>query len=265
MPATTRPTPGSPPTSPPASTAAIPSAPRPTPIRPRRRSTPSRARPMSWARRPITSRPATRQTDATFGYGDQMGLAVFDGQVYPIWAGNFNQSSDATGTVIAYPLNIWYTADGHRRRAADHQQHDGADPARRGGQRRRSASPSPLTGRSRPPRSCPGMSRSSSTTPPTAAAYGPAHGDRASPRSPAAGPVRVSANPVHGRLQPTPAGANPATYDYTGTYSYSDRSGQRQPDWPSARRSRAISAQRRAPHGRPRWTRTPTARPTRTR
>jgi subtilisin-like proprotein convertase family protein len=49
------------------------------------------------------------QTDKTFGYGDQMGLAVFDGQVYPLWAGNLNQSSDATGTVIASPLNIWYT------------------------------------------------------------------------------------------------------------------------------------------------------------
>ena len=44
----------------------------------------------------------------TFGYGDQMGLAVFDGQVYPVWAGNFNQSSDGSGTVIADPLNIWY-------------------------------------------------------------------------------------------------------------------------------------------------------------
>ena len=32
------------------------------------------------------------QADTTFGYGDQMGLAVFDGQVFPVWAGNFNQS-----------------------------------------------------------------------------------------------------------------------------------------------------------------------------
>ena len=49
------------------------------------------------------------QTDTTFGYGDQMGLAVFDGQVYPVWAGNFNQSTTiSTGAVIADPLNIWY-------------------------------------------------------------------------------------------------------------------------------------------------------------
>ena len=89
-PATTRPTPASRPTSPPASTAARPSAPRPTPTRPRPRSTRSRARPMSWARRPITSRAEIAQADTAFGYGDQMGLAVFDGQLYPIWAGNFN-------------------------------------------------------------------------------------------------------------------------------------------------------------------------------
>jgi len=48
------------------------------------------------------------QRDAAFGYGNQMGLAVFDGQVYPIWAGNFNQSYDNNGTVTAVPLNIWY-------------------------------------------------------------------------------------------------------------------------------------------------------------
>ncbi len=48
------------------------------------------------------------QVDATFGYGDQMGLAVFDGQVYPVWAGNFNQSSYVNGVVVGNPLNIWY-------------------------------------------------------------------------------------------------------------------------------------------------------------
>ena len=32
------------------------------------------------------------QRDGTFGYGNQMGLAVYDGQVYPMWAGNFNVS-----------------------------------------------------------------------------------------------------------------------------------------------------------------------------
>jgi subtilisin-like proprotein convertase family protein len=56
------------------------------------------------------------QTDAPFGYGMQMGLAVSNGQVFPVWAGNFNGPGDsndsffnfATGAVDAYPLNIWY-------------------------------------------------------------------------------------------------------------------------------------------------------------
>ncbi len=53
---------------------------------------------------------ANGQADHTFGYGDQMGLAVFDGQVYPVWAGNLNQSSYNSGTkiVTANPLNIFY-------------------------------------------------------------------------------------------------------------------------------------------------------------
>ena len=29
-------------------------------------------------------------TNGTYGYGTSMGLAVFAGQVYPIWAGNFD-------------------------------------------------------------------------------------------------------------------------------------------------------------------------------
>ena len=38
------------------------------------------------------------QRDTGFGYGNQMGLAVFDGQVYPVWAGNFNESYINNGT-----------------------------------------------------------------------------------------------------------------------------------------------------------------------
>ena len=48
------------------------------------------------------------QRDATFGYGPQMGLAVFGGQVYPIWAGNLNQAYYNGTANVAYPLNIWY-------------------------------------------------------------------------------------------------------------------------------------------------------------
>ncbi|MGA2704845.1 MAG: VCBS repeat-containing protein, partial [Isosphaeraceae bacterium] len=50
------------------------------------------------------------QRDSDFGYGNQMGLAVFNGQVYPIWAGNFNQGaySASTNSIVGNPLNIWY-------------------------------------------------------------------------------------------------------------------------------------------------------------
>jgi hypothetical protein len=50
------------------------------------------------------------QQDTGFGFGNQMGLAVFNGQVYPIWAGNFNQGTydTATGAIVGNPLNIWY-------------------------------------------------------------------------------------------------------------------------------------------------------------
>jgi len=60
---------------------------------------------------------ANGQRDATFGYGNQMGLAVAAGQVFPIWAGNFYGPNgdpydsfwnNSTGSVNAYPLNIWY-------------------------------------------------------------------------------------------------------------------------------------------------------------
>ena len=64
------------------------------------------------------------QTDTNFNYGSEMGLAVADGQIFPIWAGNFygpnpqdsltsggNLDSfynTSTGAVTAFPLNIWY-------------------------------------------------------------------------------------------------------------------------------------------------------------
>ena len=47
------------------------------------------------------------QTDAAFGFGNQMGLAVSGGQIFPVWAGNLNQSFVSNGTVFADPLNIF--------------------------------------------------------------------------------------------------------------------------------------------------------------
>ena len=46
--------------------------------------------------------------DATYGFGSAMGLAVYDGQVYPIWAGNFNQGTVVNGAVQGTPLSIQF-------------------------------------------------------------------------------------------------------------------------------------------------------------
>ena len=49
------------------------------------------------------------QRDGTFGYGNQMSLAVFNGQVYPVWAGNRNEGAISNGAVVAaHPLFIYY-------------------------------------------------------------------------------------------------------------------------------------------------------------
>ena len=45
-----------------------------------------------WARRATTVRPRTIVANAPYGFGTSMGLAVYAGQVYPIWAGNFDEA-----------------------------------------------------------------------------------------------------------------------------------------------------------------------------
>ena len=47
-------------------------------------------------------------TDGTFGYGTSMGLAVSGGQLYPIWAGNFNKGNVVNGAIQGSPLSIYY-------------------------------------------------------------------------------------------------------------------------------------------------------------
>lgn len=49
------------------------------------------------------------QRDTGFGFGNQMGLAVMGGHVYPVWAGNFNQGfyNASTSSINGFPLNIW--------------------------------------------------------------------------------------------------------------------------------------------------------------
>jgi subtilisin-like proprotein convertase family protein len=44
----------------------------------------------------------------TYGYGSSMGLAVYAGQVYPIWAGNFDEATNNNGTLAGDALVIDY-------------------------------------------------------------------------------------------------------------------------------------------------------------
>src|SRR5262249_25162871 len=48
------------------------------------------------------------RTDGLFGYGTQIALAAYGGQIYPIWAGNFNRASVVNGAVQGPFLNIFY-------------------------------------------------------------------------------------------------------------------------------------------------------------
>ncbi len=152
------------------------------------------------------------QADAAFGYGDQMGLAVFNGQLYPIWAGNLNQSSDPAGAIIGDPLNIWYApmviAAGPRIVAS-------------------SMGPIPLAATTNPN----GVSISVTFDRPiNTASFLPQdvqifyHDTISNTDSFVSlnviGITVVSSTQFTITFDPTPTGANPATYDYTGTYSY---------------------------------------------
>ena len=79
---------------------------------------------------------ADNAVNATLGFGSSMGLAVYDGQVYPVWAGNFDEATLVNGVARGQCPGHLRPADGHRGRAADRQQHHGADPAVNGRPRR---------------------------------------------------------------------------------------------------------------------------------
>ena len=147
-----------------------------------------------------------------------MGLAVLDGQLYPVWAGNFNAAYLNNGAVTAYPLNIWYRpmviAAGPRIIS-------------------NSMGPIPLA-------EAASGSVSISVTfdrPVNPATFAPGdvqvffhdttNGDPSVPLTvTGVTPVAGSGSSSFGYTQftvtfnPLPTGANPATYNYTGTYSY---------------------------------------------
>ena len=43
-----------------------------------------------------------------YGFGTSMGLAVYGGQVYPIWAGNFDEASLVNNVAVGNALSIYY-------------------------------------------------------------------------------------------------------------------------------------------------------------
>ena len=70
---------------------------------------------------------ADNSANSPYGFGTSMGLAVYAGQVYPIWAGNFDEAHFVNRRARRQcPVHL-LPADGHRGRAADRQQHHGAD------------------------------------------------------------------------------------------------------------------------------------------
>ena len=84
--------------------AAIPSTPRPTPTRPQTAIDAITGQVDVLGPQPDNQSAGNGgQTDPDFGYGDQMGLAVFDGQVYPSLGGQLQSeppSSTARSSAI---------------------------------------------------------------------------------------------------------------------------------------------------------------------
>jgi subtilisin-like proprotein convertase family protein len=51
---------------------------------------------------------ADNAVNAAYGFGSSMGLAVYDGQVYPVWAGNFDEATLVNGVAEGNALSIYY-------------------------------------------------------------------------------------------------------------------------------------------------------------
>ena len=171
-----------------------------------------------------------------FGYGDQMGLAVFNGQVYPIWAGNLNVGHIVNNVVVGPFLSIFYQpmiiASGPR--IID----SSMGPISLAQATSGSVSFNVTFDRAINPPSVSGTNGYTSTptfTPADVLVYfhDATNGDALVPLQ------VISVTPIAGSgagpqnldnrfgytqfkitFNPLPSGANPATYNYTGTYSY---------------------------------------------
>ena len=173
------------------------------------------------------------------GYGTQMGLAVFNGQIYPVWAGNLNKGHIVNGAVQGPFLSIFYQpmviADGPRVVSSDMGPISLAEAE--------SGSVSFTVTFDRPinPPSVDGYTTTPTFTPADVLVYyhDTTNGDPSVPlQVTSVTPVAASGVGPESRFGYTqfqvtfnslPSGANPATYNYTGTYSYmiqpDDRSG----------------------------------------
>ena len=50
---------------------------------------------------------ADNSVNATYGFGSSMGLAVYAGQLYPVWAGNFDEATIVNGALVGSALSIY--------------------------------------------------------------------------------------------------------------------------------------------------------------
>jgi subtilisin-like proprotein convertase family protein len=168
--------------------------------------------------------------DTTFGYGTQMGLAVYDGQVYPIWTGDFNQASIVNGAVqgpfpgiFVQPMAI---AAGPRIVSSDMGPISYAEA--------KSGTISFTVTFDRPinPPSLDGYTTTPTLTPGDVLVYYQDTTDGNAPvplQVESVAPITASGVGPDNKFgftqftitfDSTPAGVNPATYNYTGTYSY---------------------------------------------
>ena len=168
--------------------------------------------------------------DTMFGYGSEMGLAVFNGQIYPIWAGNLNKGHLVNGQVFGPFLSIFYQpmviASGPRIVSSTE------GPASLVDATNGSVSFTVTFDRPIDPPSLAGYTTIPTFTPADVLVYyhDTTDGDPAVPLqvmsvtpvvSSGVGPQhRFGYTTFQVTFDPVPAGVNPATYDFTGTYSY---------------------------------------------
>lgn len=169
-------------------------------------------------------------TDNLFGYGDQMGLTVYDGQISTVWAGNLNRAVIVNGTVQGPFLNIFVQpmviAVGPRIVNSD------MGPISLAEAQSGTISFTVTFDRPIDPPSLDGYLTTPTLTPGDVLVYyhDTTDGDASVPlQVENVAPITASGVGPDNRFgytqftitfDSTPAGANPATYNYTGTYSY---------------------------------------------